>query len=88
MKKLLSVIVLLMLLSGCVTSTGGETITTAVIRGVTIHVTDSSNTVQEKLGKPDELSGTRWYYKGTQGEPTYILIMDGSVQSILKVESK
>lgn len=91
MKNLLSIFVLLLLLSGCVASSsgGGESFTSAVIRGVQIHVTDDRSTVQEQLGKPDVLSGNRWYYKGkTKGEPTYILIMEGSVQNILKVESE
>ncbi len=91
MKKFLPIFVLLILLSACVTSStggSGQSFTSAVIRGVQIHVTDSRSTVQELLGKPDVLNGNRWYYNGkTKDEPTYVLLIaNDSVQNILKLD--
>ena len=88
MKKLLPFFALLLLISACVT-TGGDskTVTTAVIRGIEIHVTDERSTVQEQLGRPDKLLGSQWHYIGrTKDEPTYIIFMDDSVQRIQVIE--
>lgn len=90
MKRFLPIFVLLLLLSACVTTSSGgnsKAVTSAVIRGVQIHVTDDRSTVQEQLGKPDVLTGNQWTYKGrTKDEPTYIIFMSGSVDSIQVIQ--
>ena len=94
MKKIFIIFALLgLLLSGCVTSsTGGnaQAITSAVIRGAEIHVSDERSTIQSLIGKPDTLTDNQWYFKGrTKDEPTYILIFNGTtLQNIRKIEPK
>ncbi len=90
MKKVILLLAVLLFVCSCVTTSTNDTefMTSAVINGNEIRVSDTISTVQRYLGKPDERSGDQWTYKGkTDKDPSFVIMFSGdTVSSITKVK--